>query len=451
MPGPKPGIASEGGSPTRSRVNLCPRQSLSAASGATRARAASSTCSPGTRSVIARYSAGNNAGHTDHQRPWASSPCTSCRPASSTPRRRASIGNGVAIDPAVLLDEIDSLERAASAREQPVRQRPRPRDHALPPDDRPAGREAARRCRDRHDRAAASAPASPTRSRASASAWATSSTRRRSASACPSSCRTRTRCSRSSTAPSRSTSTRSTSRTASTARGWRRRVRDTSLIAREALDRGEKVLLEGAQGCLLDLDARYLRLRDVVGAVVDLCRRRHRHRHRAARHHQGRRRLQGLHDARRQRADADASCWTRRATSCRSAGPRPEIGTTTGRTRRTGWFDAVASRYSASVNSVTAVALTRLDVLDDFPSIQVCTAYEIDGKQVEYAAGEHCRLQPRQAHPRRAARLARDLAPTHASSRSCRRTPSATYAACRSSSASRSRSSRSARSASRSS
>ena len=41
-----------------------------------------------------------------------------------------------------------------------------------------------------------------------------------------------------------------------------------------------------------------------------------------------------------------------------------------------------ASRYSASINSVNAVAITRLDVLDPFPSIQVCTAYEIDGKIV---------------------------------------------------------------------
>ena len=63
-------------------------------------------------------------------------------------------------------------------------------------------------------------------------------------------------------------------------------------------------------------------------------------------------------------------------------GPRPEIGTTTGRPRRTGWFDAVASRYSVALNSVNSVALTRLDVLDPFPSIQICTAYKIDGATV---------------------------------------------------------------------
>jgi adenylosuccinate synthase len=66
----------------------------------------------------------------------------------------------------------------------------------------------------------------------------------------------------------------------------------------------------------------------------------------------------------------------------RMQGPRPEVGTTTGRPRRTGWFDAVVSRYSADLNSVTGIALTRLDVLDPFPSILVCTGYKIDGKQV---------------------------------------------------------------------
>ena len=59
-------------------------------------------------------------------------------------------------------------------------------------------------------------------------------------------------------------------------------------------------------------------------------------------------------------------------------GPRPEIGVDTGRPRRTGWFDAVASHYSATVNSVTSGVLTRLDVLDPFPSIKVCTAYETE-------------------------------------------------------------------------
>ncbi|MSQ25535.1 MAG: adenylosuccinate synthase [Dehalococcoidia bacterium] len=59
-----------------------------------------------------------------------------------------------------------------------------------------------------------------------------------------------------------------------------------------------------------------------------------------------------------------------------------EFGVTTGRPRRCGWFDAVAGRYSVQINGMNAGALTRLDVLDDFPSIKVCVAYEINGKPV---------------------------------------------------------------------
>lgn len=61
---------------------------------------------------------------------------------------------------------------------------------------------------------------------------------------------------------------------------------------------------------------------------------------------------------------------------------RGEYGTTTGRPRRIGWLDAVAARYSVRFNGMSAVALTRLDVLDELASIKICTAYELDGKIV---------------------------------------------------------------------
>jgi len=57
-----------------------------------------------------------------------------------------------------------------------------------------------------------------------------------------------------------------------------------------------------------------------------------------------------------------------------------EYGTTTGRPRRTGWFDAVAARHVARLNGISDVALTLLDVFDVFETIQVCIAYEIDGE-----------------------------------------------------------------------
>jgi adenylosuccinate synthase len=60
-----------------------------------------------------------------------------------------------------------------------------------------------------------------------------------------------------------------------------------------------------------------------------------------------------------------------------------EIGATTGRQRRTGWFDAVAMRKSAQLNSLTGLCLTKLDVLDGLDKIGICIAYEIKGKRID--------------------------------------------------------------------
>jgi adenylosuccinate synthase len=61
-----------------------------------------------------------------------------------------------------------------------------------------------------------------------------------------------------------------------------------------------------------------------------------------------------------------------------------EYGTTTGRPRRTGWFDAVAARSVARLNGVTEVALTLLDVLDVFEQVNVCTSYQLDGERLTH-------------------------------------------------------------------
>jgi len=74
-----------------------------------------------------------------------------------------------------------------------------------------------------------------------------------------------------------------------------------------------------------------------------------------------------------------------------------EFGTTTGRPRRVGWFDSLAARYSTMINGYTSAVLTRLDVLDGFPSVQVCTGYiDEDGNEIQdfpggVAALEKCR------------------------------------------------------------
>jgi adenylosuccinate synthase len=154
-------------------------------------------------------------------------------------------------------------------------------------------------------------------------------------------------------------------------------VRDTAQIVHDALDRGETVLLEGAQGCLLDLDAgTYEFVTSSVpsssagGAGIGI----------------------GIGPTVIQQVVGIYKAYVTRVGNgpmpselldetgqiLRLEGPRPEIGTTTGRPRRTGWFDAVASRYSAMVNGVTSGVLTRLDVLDNFPSIKICTAYETE-------------------------------------------------------------------------
>jgi adenylosuccinate synthase len=159
------------------------------------------------------------------------------------------------------------------------------------------------------------------------------------------------------------------------------RVADTSIVAREALARGENILLEGAQGALLDLDGgTYDYVTSSVpsstsaGAAIgmgigpaDITK------------------VMGVYKAYMTRVGngpMPTELDNEEGQILRIQGPRPEVGTTTGRPRRTGWFDAVASSYSAQINSVTSIAITRLDVLDPFPSIQVCTAYTIDGKTV---------------------------------------------------------------------
>jgi adenylosuccinate synthase len=61
-----------------------------------------------------------------------------------------------------------------------------------------------------------------------------------------------------------------------------------------------------------------------------------------------------------------------------------EYGTTTGRPRRCGWFDAVAVRYAARLSGVSALSIMMLDVLSQLPEVKICVAYELDGKQINY-------------------------------------------------------------------
>lgn len=74
-----------------------------------------------------------------------------------------------------------------------------------------------------------------------------------------------------------------------------------------------------------------------------------------------------------------------------------EFGTTTGRKRRCGWFDAVLVRQTCATSGVSGIALTKLDVLDGFEELKICTGYELDGEKLDYlptAADQQARVTP---------------------------------------------------------
>jgi adenylosuccinate synthase len=154
-------------------------------------------------------------------------------------------------------------------------------------------------------------------------------------------------------------------------------VAETAELVQDALERGETVLLEGAQGTLLDLDAGTYEFVTSstpssmgAGAGVGI----------------------GIGPTQISKVVAVYKAYQTRVGN----GPMPtelvgeegdtlrerghEYGATTGRPRRCGWFDAVASRYTARLNGLTGVAMTRLDVLDEYPTLKVCTAYRLDGE-----------------------------------------------------------------------
>lgn len=159
-------------------------------------------------------------------------------------------------------------------------------------------------------------------------------------------------------------------------------VNDTSALVQQAIRSGETVLLEGAQGSLLDLDfGTYEYVTSSVPSSV------------AAGASLGigigptqLDQVLGVYKAYNTRVGAGpmpTELLDETGDLLREGGPRPEYGSTTGRPRRCGWLDAVAARFTARINGISAAALTRLDVLDQLPQIRVCTAYRVDGEIVE--------------------------------------------------------------------
>jgi adenylosuccinate synthase len=151
-------------------------------------------------------------------------------------------------------------------------------------------------------------------------------------------------------------------------------VDDTALVLHQALEAGKTVLFEGGQATMLDVDHGtypFVTSSNATsgGAVTG----------------------SGIGPNRIDRIIAVVKAYTTRV----GAGPFPtelfdesgdflrntgfEFGTTTGRPRRTGWYDAPVARYTARINGVTDFVLTKLDVLTGLEKIPVCVAYDVDG------------------------------------------------------------------------
>lgn len=163
---------------------------------------------------------------------------------------------------------------------------------------------------------------------------------------------------------------------------------ETSLIVHKAVERGEVVLLESAQGTLLDLDfGSYPFVTSshptAAGAAQGV----------------------GLPPSKVDHVVGIFKAYSTRVGS----GPLPtelldqtgelirergrEYGTTTGRPRRCGWFDGVAGRFAARINGFTSIVVNCLDVLDTFPTVKLCTGYEVDGEVLHHVPANIRRLE----------------------------------------------------------
>jgi adenylosuccinate synthase len=155
-------------------------------------------------------------------------------------------------------------------------------------------------------------------------------------------------------------------------------VTDARKMVRECLDRGENLVLEGAQGTFLDLDyGTYPFVTSSHPVAGGACL------------------GTGVGPTEIDEVIAVAKAYTTRvgqgafpteledATGEALRERGAEYGTTTGRPRRCGWLDAVALRTAVEVNGATSVAVTKLDVLDELATVRVAVAYELDGERLE--------------------------------------------------------------------
>ena len=155
-------------------------------------------------------------------------------------------------------------------------------------------------------------------------------------------------------------------------------ARPTEQIVQDRLAQGKKVLLEGAQGTLLDLDhGSYPYVTSSSPSIGGACTG-------LGLNPQAISGVLGVFKAYSTRVGGGpmpSEIFDESAEEIRQIAQ--EYGTTTGRPRRIGWFDGVAGKYSQLVNGFTGLVLTRLDILDGFEKVKVCVGYTANGKEVE--------------------------------------------------------------------
>lgn len=156
-------------------------------------------------------------------------------------------------------------------------------------------------------------------------------------------------------------------------------VTDTSVILNDALDGGRRVLFEGAQGVMLDIDQGtypFVTSSNPVAGGVTIG--------------------SGVGPSKIDKVVGVCKAYTSRV----GDGPFPtelfdavgdrirevgkEYGTTTGRPRRVGWFDSVVMRHSRRVSGITNLSLNSIDVLSGLEEVKICVAYDLDGKRIDH-------------------------------------------------------------------
>ena len=163
-------------------------------------------------------------------------------------------------------------------------------------------------------------------------------------------------------------------------------IANTVVYLHRALARGKEILFEGAQGTFLDIDhGTYPYVTSSNTTAGGACTGTGVPPHRMDR-------VVGVMKAYTTRVGEGALPTEDRQFTERLHGLGREFGATTGRKRRCGWFDAVATRYATMINGIDELAITNLDGLDDVDPIRVCVAYRLNGKRLNIPPSDATRL-----------------------------------------------------------